>query len=345
MVHDLNLSGRVSLKFCEPCVLGKSTKLKFPKKSEFRATRTLQLIHTDVCGPISPESPGGSKYFLTFTDDYSRVTWVIPLKQKSQVFEELKAFIEYQEKVRRQSVECIRSDNGGEYTSNQIESWLKGKRIRHEKTVPYCPQQNGISERVNRTLCDRASSMLHGAELPATLWCEALLTAAYIKNRSPTTAIENKTPFEMFHGTKPSVKHFRVFGCRAYAYLNKNDRDGKFSEKAEVCTFIGYDLESKGYRLWSDNRRQVIIRRHVRFDESSFGNNTLNKNDCNDENEDFTASKFVYPINPNANSQVIDCSQNESCDTEGVLENLSPEENTRESQHGKDQKEVRRTDR
>lgn len=315
MVNDLNLSGRISMSFCESCVLGKSTKLPFPKCSDYRATRTLQVIHTDVCGPISPESPSGSKYFLTFTDDYSRVTWVIPLKVKSQVFEEMKAFIEYQEKVRRQSVECIRSDNGGEYVNAKLESWLYEKRIRHEKSVPYCPQQNGVSERVNRTLCDRAAAMLHGSKLPANLWCEAILTAAYVKNRSPTKALDDKTPFEVYHGSKPSVKHLRVFGCKAYAYLHKNERTGKFAEKAECCTFLGYDLQSKGYRLWNSSRQEVIIRRHVRFDETSFGQANFDEDTNVDETS--SASNFIYPYNDsNALSNCISCHENDSTHSE-----------------------------
>ncbi len=114
----------------------------------------------------------------------------------------------------------LRTDNGGEYTSHVFQNYLKQKGIRHEVTAPYYPEQNGVAERMNRTLQELAWSMLKQAKLANSFWAEAVSTAAYIQNRMPTTAIkENTTPFERWYGRRPEVSHFRMFGCIVYAHV------------------------------------------------------------------------------------------------------------------------------
>lgn len=108
---------------------------------------------------------GGAEYFLTFTDDKTKYTWVYILKTKDQVFD---CFLQWKALVERQSkrkLKTLRTDNGGEYTSNKFEKYLKDEGIRHEKTVPKTPKQNGVAERLNRTLVESARSMLLDANL------------------------------------------------------------------------------------------------------------------------------------------------------------------------------------
>ena len=212
-----------SIGFCETCVSGKHHRCPFEHSSS-RATDLLELVHSDVCGRMSNKSLGEGEYFLTFIDDKSRYTWVYILKSKDQVFN---CFLEWRAVVEKSSgkkIKTLRTDNGGEYTSNQFETYLKAEGIRHEHTVPKTPQQNGVSERLNRTLAESASSMLLDSKLPKKFWAEAVSTAAYLRNRCPTAAVQGKTPFEVWYGMKPKVNYLRVFGCDTYAHIPKDER-------------------------------------------------------------------------------------------------------------------------
>ena len=145
---------------CDVCQLRKSTRLPFPKVGSWRAKEKLELVHSDVCGPMSLSSIGGCKYFLTFIDDYSRMCWVYFLTTKSQVLEK---FMEFKKMVETQSnakMKCLRTDNGGEYTSLAMEDFCKENGMVHQFTTPYTPQQNGVCERKNRTLMEMARQKL-----------------------------------------------------------------------------------------------------------------------------------------------------------------------------------------
>lgn len=172
-------------------------------------------MHSDVCGPMHEGSIGGSRYFLTFIDDFSRFVHVYFLKSKGEVFAKLQQFVAKVENQTGKKVKCLRSDNGGEYTSKEVERFLNAKGIVHERTVPYTPQQNGVSERMNRTLVESVRSMLCNAQLPKKFWAEATMTAVYLRNRSPTVAVPEKkpVPVERWFGKKPGLSHLKVFVC------------------------------------------------------------------------------------------------------------------------------------
>lgn len=132
---------------------------------------------------MSTESIGGKRYFITFIDDFSRCCRVYFIRQKSEAFEKFK---EFELTVTNESgcnIGTLRSDNEGEYVSNEFEEYLKSKGIRHELTVPHSPQQNGVAERMNRTLMESARSMIAHAKQPNSFWAEAVATAAYVRNR------------------------------------------------------------------------------------------------------------------------------------------------------------------
>ena len=267
LVCQFNYNLSKSIGFCKTCVGGKHHRTPFGS-STTKTTEALELVHSDVCGKMREKSLGGAEYFVTFTDDKTRYTWVYILKSKDQVldcFLQWKALVENQSK---RKLKTFRSDNGGEYTLNKFETYLKNEGIRHEKTVPKTPEQNGVAERLNRTLVESARSMLLDAVLSKHYWAEAISTAAYLRNRCPTKAVQGKTPFEAWHGKKPSVDHLRVFGCDAYAHLPKDER-GKFDTKANKCILLGYGEQTKGYRLYDVNEKKVLYSRDVRFNEHS----------------------------------------------------------------------------
>ena len=192
---------------CESCALGKMHRQPFPKRGSYCATQPLEIIHTDLCGPIQVESLGGSRYILMFTDDYSRYTVVYCLKSKDQTlpkFIENVSLMEKQTGLGERQVKVVRSDNGGEYTSSGFASYCAEKGIVHQFTNPYCPEQNGIAERLNRTIME---SMIHHAKLPIQFWAEAVNTAVYLHNHSPTAALKDKTPFECYFNKKPDISN------------------------------------------------------------------------------------------------------------------------------------------
>ena len=148
------------------------------------------------------------------------------------------------------------------------------KQVRHELTVPYTPEQNGVSERMNRTLMESARTMMARAGLPDSCWAEAVAAAAYVRNRTPTRAFkEPTTPYERWYGRLPNVAHLRVFGCTAYAHVPDAGRQ-KLDDKAEKFRFVGYCKVSKGYRLLNEKNKKVVVQRDVSFDETNFGSKT-----------------------------------------------------------------------
>ena len=229
----------------------------------------MELVHSDLCGPIQVESKGGSKYFLTFTDDFSRFSVVYFLHRKSQVFSYYKDYVAQMENLSGQKLLKVRTDNGGEYTSKEFFNYCKTMGELHELTNPYTPEQNGVSERLNQTLVNSARTMLIHARLPLSFWAEAIQCATYVKNRSPTSALGGKTPYEFWYGEIPDLSHMRVFGCKSFALVPPELRQ-KFDEVSVECIFTGYPEGTKGYRLFNIDTGKFIRSRNVEFYENEF---------------------------------------------------------------------------
>src|SRR5664279_6370998 len=169
---------------CESCLLGKMTKTPFAKSCE-RATSLLELIHSDVCGPMSMTTRGGYDYFITFTDDLSRYGYVYLMKHKSEAFEKFKEFQNEVENQLGKKIKCLRSDRGGEYLSQEFDSHLKSCGIVPQLTLPGTPQRNGVSERRNRTPLDMVKSMMSRTYLPLSFWGYCLETTSFTLNKVP----------------------------------------------------------------------------------------------------------------------------------------------------------------
>ena len=172
-------------------------------------------------------------------------------------------------------MKTLRSNNGGEYTSKEFALYLAKEGIKHELTTPHTPQQNGIAERLNRTLVEGVRAMLADSKLTHRFWAEALSTMVYLRNRSPTKALGGVTPHDAWSGSKPSVHHLRIFGFNAYAHVPRVQRR-KLDSKTRRCILLGYGTEQKGYRLFDPQRSKVIIHsRDVVFDENSMAGDQL----------------------------------------------------------------------
>lgn len=180
-----------NMESCDICAKGKQAEQPFKEKGQ-RADELLELVHSDLCGPIESESFRASRYFVTYICDKSRKIFIYFLQHKSQVFETFKDFKARTENQTGKRIKILRTDNGGEYCSNQFNSFLSKCGIEHQTTIPYTPEQNGMAERYNRTIMERTRCLLFDSKLPKSFWAEAANTAVYLKNRSPTSDLEVK---------------------------------------------------------------------------------------------------------------------------------------------------------
>eukprot|EP00253_Pinus_taeda_P022102 PITA_22102 len=155
------------------------------------------------------------------------------------------------------SIKCLRTNNGGEFTSSEFEQYCKDEGIVRHKTVVYTPQQNGVAEHMNRTLMERARSMISNANLQKDLWTEAVSTACYLVNKSPSVAIDCKIPEEVWTGQSCDYSHLRIFGCDAYSLIPKNQRS-KLDPKSKCYVFVGRkEGETSGEKAAEDTKEAV----------------------------------------------------------------------------------------
>nr|CAD1817932.1 unnamed protein product [Ananas comosus var. bracteatus] len=250
MVHGLPVI-KHSNAICEGCIIGKQTRLPFMSSKTKFVTKPLNLVHIDICGPL-PESRGGNKYFIGFIDDCTRKIWIYFTKEKSAAFSTFKKYKALVERESGNKIKILRSDRGGEYTSNEFKDYCNKEGIQQQFTTAYSPQQNE-------------------KPLPKSFWAEAVACATYLINRSPTKSLKNMTPEEGWSGYKPGVKHLKIFGCIAYAQIPKEKRK-KLDDRGEKCIFTGYSEHSKAYKLYNPITNKVIISKDVIFDENGTWN-------------------------------------------------------------------------
>jgi hypothetical protein len=202
-------------------------------------------------------------------DDYSCFTWVFFLQEKSQTQETLKGFLRRAQNKFRLRIKKIRSDNGTEFKNSQIKGFLEEEEgIKHEFSSPYTLQQNGVVERKNRTLLDMARTMLDEYNTPDRFWAEAINTACYSINRLYLHQILKKTSYELLTGKKPIVSYFRVFGSKCFILI-KRGRKSKFAPKAVEGFLLGYDSNTRAYRVFNKSTELVEVSCDIVFDETN----------------------------------------------------------------------------
>ncbi|WVY90763.1 hypothetical protein V8G54_036277 [Vigna mungo] len=274
-LRDLNSRGLVlgvplidaPTKICEGCAIGKQSRSKFKSFAPKRAKQPLEVVHSDVCGPFDVPSLGGNKYFLIFVDEWTRKIWLYLLKEKKEVYS---LFVKFCAMVERQStlqIKTFRTDGGGEFNSGEMKRLCDNKGIVHEVIAPYTPQHNGLAERRNRMLLDMTRCMIKGKRLQHCLWGEAVSTAAYLLNRSPTKALSSCTPEEAWSGVKPTAHHLRIFGSVCYKHV-PDDRRRKLDDKSETLILVGFH-PTGAYRLYDAAKKQIVISRDVKVDEAT----------------------------------------------------------------------------
>ena len=155
----------------------------------------------------------------------------------------------------------LRTDNGLEFCNSKFEDYLKKFGIERHRTCAYTPQQNGVAERMNRTLMEKVRCLLSESGLEEIFWAEAASTVAYLVNRSPAFAVDHNVPEELWLNRKSGYKHLRRFGSVAYVHQDQ----GKLKPRALKGVFLGYPQGTKGYKIWLLEEMKCVISRNVIF--------------------------------------------------------------------------------
>ncbi|UYV82515.1 hypothetical protein LAZ67_21002634 [Cordylochernes scorpioides] len=250
---------------CEDCLISKSYRLPF-----------LQHSHKEE-KEIMPLDLGGAKYVLTIIDESTRNTSVIFLKNKGGTLGKVKEWIQECEKQTSRKLKRIRTDNGLEFCSKEWDTFCTSVGIVHEHTMTYTPQQNGVAERMNRTLLDLVRSTISGSGLPKASWVELTYTAAYVRNRVLNNHNGESTPYELWTGNKPSLKHIRAIGCQVFVHIPRQVRKFKLERRAVKGNLAGYALRGRGYRVWIPEVNKVVESRDCVFKESDVSRNDSNR--------------------------------------------------------------------
>ena len=269
---------------CNGCVYGKMHRLPFPTKRRERAEKVGELVQGDV-GMVNVTTPDGCRFYSLLKDDFTEFTNAKLLRKKSDAATHV---IEFCEKIKTQTgnpVKVLRTDQGTEYRGERFDKWKQDSGIIHQLTCRYTPQQNGVSERANRTVVEGVKSSLYNGsddrKSPNTgsnvqeLWGEFLCATVYIRNRI-LTAKTNTTPYEKFFGKKPAVDHLRVLGCQAKVFTPSELRL-KLDPTSEIGWLVGYCENTTGWRVWNPKTRKIVISRDVIFDETIFIGDAVTK--------------------------------------------------------------------
>ncbi|KAI0994431.1 hypothetical protein K3495_g13751, partial [Podosphaera aphanis] len=247
---------------CESCIVAKAHRAPFTLNASKRAEKFGDLTHSDVWGsPNVKHTPGGNRYFILFIDDHSRYVTIKLMKDKVSVKQKLMNYCNWMNTQFGRWPKEIRADNAAEYEGTR--SWLEERGIEFKPAAPHSPQQNGVSERMNRTILELARAMIIEKKLPECLWGEAVLHAAWVRNRSPTVALGGKTPYEVFHGNSPDLSMAQEFGKEVFV-LEELPK-AKTQPKARKEIFTGFEDGPKAIRYYDQSTMKVKVSRNFSF--------------------------------------------------------------------------------
>jgi len=223
MTHISALPCKSPTTICSICPLAKQHRLSFPVSSS-RVNKPFELLHADIWGPYRTTPYDGYKLFLSIVDDFSRATWIFLMSHKSNAFSLLESFILFVANQFDAQVKIIRSDNGQEFGDNHAIAFYTSKGIIHQTSCVDTPQQNGIVERKHKQLLEVARALMFQSKVPLKFWGDCVLTATYLVNRLPHSAINFKTPYEVLFSKPPSYEHLKVFGCLCFIFTLRQGR-------------------------------------------------------------------------------------------------------------------------
>lgn len=264
---------------CGTCALGRQHKETVRGQRE-KAGEILEVVHSDLCGPMQTIGLNGERSFISFIDETSGRVSLSLLCTKDEV---LMAFQNYRGRAEKSSgkeVKALRTDGGGEYLNQQFKKYLELNGIQHIVSPPYSPTQNGRAERANRTIMESARCMLEDSKLDKKFWVQAILTAAHIHNHVPSRSHNDKAPLEYWTGKPPGLGHLRIFGSTTWVHVLK-EKLQKLDPKSVKCVLMGYeeDAGSKVYRVYDAENNRLFCSRDVIIDVSSVASRSWEKDD------------------------------------------------------------------
>jgi hypothetical protein len=263
MVSGLQVDPKSPKSDCIPCTEAKQAHCPFPSIAAHTIT-VGHLTHIDLWGKYAVHSINGNQYYILFVDDYSCYVTVQFLKSKDQAAQSVRDYITHLNN-REITTRAIRVDRGTEFINEPLKTWCAEKGIEIQMTAPYSPSQNGVAERMNRTLVELARAMLTARKLPEFLWDAAVAHAAYLRNRSYCRAITDSTPYERRHGNKPDVSHLREFGTTVWILAEGPNLPRKMLPKSIQKTFLGFDDGARAIKYYNKDTRKVLTSRNYRF--------------------------------------------------------------------------------
>ncbi|CAI7834563.1 unnamed protein product [Closterium sp. NIES-53] len=231
----------------------------------------LDLVHMEFWGPSPIASRQGHRYFLLLVDDHSRFATVYPLCAKSDTPSLIIRWAEQARLCFGRPIARFHSDGGGEFFNHSLSSYCSSHGIRQTSTLPHSPEQNGVTERRNRTLMEITRCLLTHASAPRSLWSYALVHATLLSNLRPHSLRPTITPFQLWTGRQPSACPLRMWGCVAHVFVNPADRarqGGKLAPETQLCAFIGINSDCPGYLFYAPSSEQLICSQDVIFDET-----------------------------------------------------------------------------
>src|SRR6266850_1926582 len=249
---------------CEAHEQAKATCKEIWKEREAPLTDTLGAeVHSDVWGPSPIPSLGGRRYYVTFTDDYSRHTWLTAMRTKDETLAAYKAYAAWLSTQHGVKIKWLRSDRGGEYTGGAFSTCLADQGTERWLTLHDKLQHNGVVESLNHHLMERVHAFLIQAALPKSLWAEAAHFVIWLKNHTTTRVIGNATPLERASGHKPNLAGLPKWGQRICVHSSKSS---KLQKHAMIAHWIGYNRGSPHIlQIYWPEMRSITMERNVRF--------------------------------------------------------------------------------
>ena len=248
---------------CTSCQLGKQPALPF-NNSESISNSIFKLIYSDVWGPSPVASISGSRYFVIFIDDYSRYSWIFPMKSRSKILPIYSNFAKIVETQFSKRIKTFRSDNALEYTQYRFQALLHSYGTVHHLTCPGTSQQNGRAERKLCHILDIVRALLLSTKVPAPFWGEVALHAIHAINRIPSDVIHNQTPYEHLFGSPPDYHHLHSFGSACFVLLQPHEHN-KLKPRSRLCCFLGYDETQKWYKCYDPVSHCLCVSCNVVF--------------------------------------------------------------------------------
>ena len=218
----------------------------------------------DLWGKYPVQSINGNSYYLVMVDDASRFTTVEFLKSKAHAADKIKNYIAYLS-ARGRSPCALRMDRGTEFVNQPLKSWCDSRGIRLQLTAPYSPSQNGVAERMNRTLVELVRAMLAAFKLPQFLWEPAVLHAAYLQNMLYTKVHPRATPYQIWYGIKLNVEHLREFGAPVWILLQGQNVQKKMLPKSQRRIYVRYDEGSHSVKYYNPETRNIQLSRNYKY--------------------------------------------------------------------------------